>query len=187
LPIGLAVCVLILLAVLSRELQIDSVRGTFAADALVRAATERRHDRAVAARLDGMGSTFLVPIFFVTSGIRLDVASLFSDPVAVATVPLYVLVMLVARGAPAFLFYWASLSFPQRVVLALHSCTRFSLVVAITGVVERVRPDAGCSGCRPSSAVGVARISSWLRRRKCGMVRSRAVANGARVVGAVTG
>jgi Kef-type K+ transport system membrane component KefB len=134
LPMRLAICVLILAVVLSDQLQIDMVLGAFVAGALVRAALERRHDEAISARLDGLGSAFLVPIFFITAGVRLDVASLFSDPIALMMVPLYAALMLVARGLPALLLYRADLSLAQRIGLALHSGTQLSLVVAITSI-----------------------------------------------------
>ena len=76
----LAICVLILVVVLSDELQIDMALGAFIAGAMVRAALDSASRRGHQARLDGLGSAFLVPIFFVTAGVRLDVASLFSDP-----------------------------------------------------------------------------------------------------------
>lgn len=134
LPMRLAICLLILVVVLSDQLQIDMVLGAFVAGAMVRAALDRRHDEAISARLDGVGSAFLVPIFFVTAGVRLDVASLFSDPTALIMVPLYAALMLVARGLPALLFYRVDLSLSQRIGLALHSGTQLSLVVAITGI-----------------------------------------------------
>jgi Kef-type K+ transport system membrane component KefB len=134
LPMRLAICALILLAVLSERLQIDMVLGAFIAGAIVRAALDRRHDEAVKARLDGLGSAFMIPIFFIASGVRLDVASLFSNPIGLMMVPLYAALMLAARGLPALLLYRADLSLPQRIGLALHSGTQLSLVVAITGI-----------------------------------------------------
>jgi Kef-type K+ transport system membrane component KefB len=134
LPMRLAICSLILLVVLSEQLRIDMVIGAFVAGALMRAVLQRHHDEAMSARLDGVGSAFLVPIFFVTSGVRLDVASLFSDPVVLMMAPLYAALMLVARGLPALLLYRSDLSFRQRIGLAFHSGTQLSLVVAITGI-----------------------------------------------------
>ncbi|ARN83420.1 cation:proton antiporter [Methylocystis bryophila] len=137
LPVRLAMCALILLGVLSEQLQIEVVVGAFIAGALTRAALERQHDEAMKARLDGAGSAFLIPIFFVTSGVRLDVASLVSSPIALTMAAVYALLMLVARGAPALLLYGADLSLRQRVGLALHSGTQLPLVVAITAIAVR--------------------------------------------------
>jgi len=146
LPMRLAICVLILLVVLSDWLQIDMVLGAFVAGAMVRASVERRHDEAISAWLDGIGSAFLVPIFFITSGARLDVASLFHDPLALMMVPVYAALMLVARGVPALLLYGADLSGRQRIALALHSGTQLSLVVAITGIAVHRGLMAGSQG-----------------------------------------
>ncbi len=137
LPARLAVCSLILLVVLSDYLNIDIALGAFVAGALVRASIERRHDEALAARFAGLGSAFAIPIFFITSGVRLDVVSLFSDPLTLIMVPVYALLMLAARGLPALLLYRFDLSSRQRVALALHSATQLPLVVAITGIAVK--------------------------------------------------
>lgn len=134
LPMRLAICLLIILIVLSKRLDIDIVLGAFVAGAIIRASIERHHDEALSARMDGIGSAFLVPIFFITAGIRLDLAALFSDPVALAMVPIYALLMLATRGVPALLLYRSDLSGRDRVALALHSGTQLSLVVAITAI-----------------------------------------------------
>jgi len=86
LPMRLAIFVLILLVFLSEQLDIDMVLGGFVAGAVVRASLQDHHFEAFSARLDGIGSAFLVPIFFITSGIRLDIASLFSNPTGLMSV-----------------------------------------------------------------------------------------------------
>ena len=101
---------------------------------MVRAALEHHHHEALSARLDGLGSGFLVPIFFVTAGTRLDVAALLSAPVVLMMVPVYALLMLAARGLPAILLYRSDLTSHQRIALALHSGTQLPLVVAITHI-----------------------------------------------------
>jgi Kef-type K+ transport system membrane component KefB len=134
LPMRLTICVLILLVVLSEKLKIDLVLGAFVAGAVVRAALPRRQHDIFSARLDGLGSAFAVPIFFVAAGARLDVAALVSQPVVWLMVPAYALMMLAARGLPALLLYRAEFSWSKRFALALHSGTQLSLVVAITGI-----------------------------------------------------
>jgi Kef-type K+ transport system membrane component KefB len=130
----LAIFVLILFVVLSDQLGIDLILGAFTAGAVVRAALPPRHHEAMSARLDGIGSAFLVPIFFVISGTRLDLVSLFSSPAVAGMIFVYALLMLVARGVPALLLYRADLSFRQRTALALHCGTQMPLVVAITSI-----------------------------------------------------
>lgn len=112
--------------------------GAFVAGAVVRAALTEQSRRSIATRLDGLGSAFVVPVFFITSGVRLDIAGMVSDPRAIAMVPVYAALMLVTRGVPALLLYRAVLSRPQRMALALHLGTQISMVVVIAGItVER--------------------------------------------------
>ena len=134
LPMRLAISVMLLLVVLAEWLNIDLVLGAFIAGAVIRAALARDQHEQITARLDGIGSAFFVPIFFMTSGVRLDVAALFSDWTALAMVPVYALLMLLVRGIPVMLIYGGALSLAQRESLALHLGTQISLVVAITGI-----------------------------------------------------
>jgi Kef-type K+ transport system membrane component KefB len=137
LPMRVVICVLILLVVLSQQLKIDMVLRAFVAGAIVRSALAEGHRKDIAVRLDAIGSAFLVPIFFITSGTRLDVASLFSSPQTLAMVPVYTLLMLMVRGIPALLLYRAVLTAGQRVALAFHLSTQISLVVPITGIAVK--------------------------------------------------
>jgi Kef-type K+ transport system membrane component KefB len=134
LPMRLTIVLLILLVVLSDELDIDLVLGAFVAGAIVRAGLADHQREAMATRLDGVGSAFLVPIFFITSGVRLDVAALLSHPVALAMVPIYAVLMLATRGLPTILLYRADLNPRQCFGLALHLATQISVVVAITSI-----------------------------------------------------
>jgi Kef-type K+ transport system membrane component KefB len=134
LPMRLTIVLLILLVVLSDKLGIDLVLGAFVAGAIVRAGLSDRQREAMATRLDGVGSAFLVPIFFIASGVRLDVAALLSDPIALAMVPIYAILMLATRGLPTLLLYRADLNPRQCFGLALHLATQISVVVAITSI-----------------------------------------------------
>jgi Kef-type K+ transport system membrane component KefB len=134
LPMRLTICVLVLLVVLSRDLDIDMVLGAFVAGAIVRSALHEQHRDGIALRLDGVGSAFLIPIFFITSGTRLDVISLFTSRPALVMVPVYAMLMLLVRGLPALLLYRAVLPKWQRLALALHLGTQISLVVPITSI-----------------------------------------------------
>lgn len=137
LPMRLAICLLILLIMISEKFGIDFVLGAFVAGAVVRAAVPERDHEAMAVRLDGIGSAFLVPVFFVISGMKLDVAALVTDPTATAMVGVYAVLMLVVRGAPALLLYWRDLRPEQIRALAFHSGTQLALVVAISGLATR--------------------------------------------------
>jgi Kef-type K+ transport system membrane component KefB len=78
----------------------------------------------------------MVPIFFVCSGIQLDVHALFGSWSGVGMMLTYAGSLLVIRGAPAFL-YRNELPSPHVKALALYSATTLSLIVAITGTAVR--------------------------------------------------
>ncbi len=80
---------------------LDAVLGAFVAGIVLRAAM-RDMDPGVEERfvskLNAIGFGFLIPFFFVATGIRLDVGALEHDPATVALVPLFLAAMVVARG-----------------------------------------------------------------------------------------
>jgi Kef-type K+ transport system membrane component KefB len=53
------------------------------------------------AKLDAVGYGFVVPVFFVASGVRLDLTGLLADPAAAVPVPAFLLALLAARGLAA--------------------------------------------------------------------------------------
>jgi Kef-type K+ transport system membrane component KefB len=90
------------LAVLAERTGLEAILGAFVAGALVRLV-----DRDVAhthplfpVKLDAIGYGFVVPVFFVASGMRFDLRSLLASPGTLALVPLFVAALLVVRGLP---------------------------------------------------------------------------------------
>jgi Kef-type K+ transport system membrane component KefB len=55
-------------------------------------------------KLEAVGFGVFVPFFFVATGLRLDVESLFASGSALARVPIFLGALLVIRGLPAFLY-----------------------------------------------------------------------------------
>lgn len=55
-------------------------------------------------KLEGIGYGFLVPVFFVSSGLTFDLHALFSSPSTVVRTPLFLLALLAVRGIPALLY-----------------------------------------------------------------------------------
>ncbi len=102
-----AMVLLLAFVVLAEKVGLESILGAFLAGAAVavldRDAGTHPHFRV---KLDAVGYGFLVPVFFVTSGMRLDVSGL-TDPAQAARVPVFLLVLLVARGLPALLSWRA--------------------------------------------------------------------------------
>ena len=97
-------CVALLLGLVAVASQfgLETILGAFVAGAVL-ALVDRdamSHPR-LRAKLDAVGYGFVVPIFFVASGVRLDLTGLLADPAAAARVPAFLLALLAARGLAA--------------------------------------------------------------------------------------
>ncbi len=55
-------------------------------------------------KLEAIGYGFLIPIFFITSGVQFDLGSLLAAPASLLKVPLFLAAMLLVRGLPAILY-----------------------------------------------------------------------------------
>lgn len=151
-PVRLAVFLAVSFALAGQHLGLDLVLGAFVAGAVLRALmpADLHHD--LMTRLSAVGYGFLIPIFFVTSGMKLDIASMVHSPMAL--VPVFVLMMLGARWLPVLWLYRNILSMRQRFALALHSGTQLPLVVEIAAIaVERGEMPDWCSASLVLAAV----------------------------------
>jgi Kef-type K+ transport system membrane component KefB len=100
-----AMLLLLGFVVLAEKFGLESILGAFMAGAVVglldRDTSTHPQFRT---KLDAIGFGFLIPVFFVASGLGLDVSGLFDSPAALARVPVFVAMLLVVRGAPALLY-----------------------------------------------------------------------------------
>ena len=101
LRVRLSVALVICFAALAQLGGLEVVLGAFFAGGILNVLDDSMHDPLFRARLDGLGYGFLIPVFFVASGARLDFSALSLWPDAAVLVPLLVLTLLVSRGAPA--------------------------------------------------------------------------------------
>ena len=100
-----AVVLLVAFVALAEQFGLESILGAFMAGAVVglvdRDSASHPHFRT---KLEAIGYGFLIPVFFVNSGLRLDLSGLMENPSALARVPVFVVALLVVRGLPALLF-----------------------------------------------------------------------------------
>jgi Kef-type K+ transport system membrane component KefB len=132
--VRLVVLLLIAFVALAERLGLETILGAFLAGALVGLIDRdsASHPR-FRAKLDAIGYGFLIPIFFVSSGVRLDLRGLLENPAALALVPLFLLAMLVVRGIPALL--WAhSLGGRETAASALLQATSLPFIVTATQI-----------------------------------------------------
>jgi Kef-type K+ transport system membrane component KefB len=129
-----AVVLLVAFVVLAERFGLESILGAFLAGAVVGMLDRdsASHPR-FRVKLDAVGYGFLIPVFFVTSGLRLDVGSLVDSPSALAQVPLFLLALLAARGLPALL-YAPSLGLRAAVTAGLLQATSLPFIVTATQI-----------------------------------------------------
>jgi Kef-type K+ transport system membrane component KefB len=155
-----AVLVLVIaLVALAYKLGLDLLLGGFMAGLIVRQAVGQREVEVLESKLTAVGYGFLIPFFFVVSGMRFDLDALAASTTALLELPLFLVLFLVVRGVPAVTLYRRELDRDGRTALALFSAAQLPLVVAITAIaVEVGKMDAGTA----AALVGAGILSTLL-------------------------
>ena len=134
LAIRAAVVTIFALVALASTLGLELLLGGFAAGVIVRLALKAREVEAFESKLTAVGYGFLIPFFFVVSGIEFDLGALLDDPVRLLELPLFLALFFVVRGVPALLLYGREFERRDRLALGFFSATQLPLVVAITTI-----------------------------------------------------
>jgi Kef-type K+ transport system membrane component KefB len=144
---GVRIAVLFCVALIwvADEWRLDILLGAFAAGMVTRLFLVRHSeapveidDRSVdnrsevSTRIEALGFGFFIPLFFVVSGVRFDLSGL-AEIGSMLKVPMFLALLLVVRGLPAWL---CRNDLPPRDVraLALFQATALPLIVVITGI-----------------------------------------------------
>jgi Kef-type K+ transport system membrane component KefB len=120
-------------------------------------------------KLDAIGYGLLVPVFFVASGVRLDLQGLLAQPSALLRVPVFLLALLVVHGLPA-LRYLSDLGRHATIAAGLLQATSLPfLVTAATigiqvGTISSVTGAALICAGLLSVVIFPAAALSWLRK-----------------------
>jgi len=133
--VRIAFLLLAVLVYLSEEFGLEVVMGAFLAGAMVSLLDRDDAVRATGLqdKLEGIGFGIFIPIFFVVSGVKLDLDALFSSFDTIVLVPLTVIALLVVRGLPA-LVYRRFVPQRQAISAGLLQATSLSFVVAASQI-----------------------------------------------------
>jgi len=124
------ICLLFALLVVASEFGLDVVLGAFLAGVVLRRwAPLDVH--ALESKLDAIGYGFFIPVFFVSSGMSLDLDSIVESP---ARLFVFFGLLLAVRGAPALVLYRRDLPFVQRLQMTLLTATALPLLVALATI-----------------------------------------------------
>ncbi|EME19082.1 sodium/proton antiporter [Rhodococcus triatomae BKS 15-14] len=137
--VRLTILLLVSLGALAALFEVDAILAAFAAGFILRRAFPGGDER-LESKLDGLAFGLLIPVFFVTSGMAIDVSAVIASPGVLVT---FVVLIVLVRGLPVFLAEKFDrgpdgLAPPptirERTQVALYSATALPLIVAVTGV-----------------------------------------------------
>jgi Kef-type K+ transport system membrane component KefB len=118
------------LLVIAADFGLDVVLGAFLAGIVLRRwAPLDVH--ALEGKLDAVGYGFFIPVFFVSSGMNLDLDSILKAP---ARLFVFFGLLLVVRGMPALFLYRRDLEVVQRIQMTLLTATALPLLVALSEI-----------------------------------------------------
>jgi Kef-type K+ transport system membrane component KefB len=131
-----AVVLLVAFAAVAEALGLEVILGAFAAGALLSLLDrdEMMTHAAFRTKLEAIGFGLFIPVFFITSGLRFDLAALFASGSTIAMVPIFLVVLLVVRGLPAVLLYRSVVTRRQATVAGLFQATSLPFIVAGTAI-----------------------------------------------------
>ena len=171
-----SVVLLLGLLVLAQRFGLDVVLGAVLAGMVLRTWL-RREDVDVhpfEEKLDAVGYGIFIPIFFVTSGMTLDVPAMVKNPLRVLA---FLALLLLVRGLPSLVIYRRALPRSQRVQMTFITATTLPLLIALAeiGLQDGVMLSANAAAIvgagvlsvliYPAAAVGLARRDRWQARR----------------------
>jgi Kef-type K+ transport system membrane component KefB len=137
-----AVLLLVALAALATRFGVELLLAAFMAGAVLSLVDRNAMSHPqFEAKLHAVGYGFLIPVFFIASGLQFDLHSLLNLD-SLAKLPLFVLALLAVRGLPALL-YLPVLGRAQTVAAGLLQATSLPFIVAATqiglalGVIQR--------------------------------------------------
>jgi Kef-type K+ transport system membrane component KefB len=157
--VRLVMLVIAVLVAISIWLGLDMLLGAFVAGLVLKAVMRDAADplvEQVDAKIEAVGYGFLVPIFFVSTGVTFDLHALVSSGFALAGLPVFLALFLVVRGIPGAFAAPVGATRRDRVSLAFFSATALPIIVAVTNIGRNA---GDLSSATATSLVGAGLLS----------------------------
>jgi Kef-type K+ transport system membrane component KefB len=128
-----SVVLLFLLLVIAARFGQDVVLGAMLAGIVLRTWTRRMgiDVRGLEQKFDAVGYGIFIPVFFVSSGMTLDIGGIAGNPLRLIV---FFLLLLVIRGLPSLLVYRRVLPPRQRAEMTFITATAMPLLVALAEI-----------------------------------------------------
>jgi Kef-type K+ transport system membrane component KefB len=128
-----SIVLLLLLLVAAQRFGLDVVLGAMLAGMVLRSWTHGIDIDVtpLEGKLDAVGYGFFIPVFFVASGMALDVQSIARNPLRLLV---FFVLLLVVRGLPSLLVYRRALPLRQRAEMTFITATTMPLLIALAAI-----------------------------------------------------
>jgi Kef-type K+ transport system membrane component KefB len=128
-----AVVLLFLLLVAAARFGLDVVLGAMLAGMVLRSWTRRMgvDTEPLEIKLEAVGYGIFIPIFFVASGMTLDLRAIIASPLRLLV---FLALLLVVRGLPALVIYARVLPMIQRLEMIFITATTMPLLIALAEI-----------------------------------------------------
>ena len=128
-----SIVLLLVLLVAAGRFGLDVVLGAMLAGIVLRSWTRRIgvDVTPLEGKLDAVGYGFFIPVFFVASGMALDVQSIAENPLRLIV---FFVLLLVVRGLPSLLVYRRALPLRQRAEMTFITATTMPLLIALAAI-----------------------------------------------------
>jgi Kef-type K+ transport system membrane component KefB len=133
LPVRICLLILASLVVLAQNLDLDLALGALAAGMVVSLATQGLETETLHLKLDAIGFGFLAPVFFINSGMNLDVAAAFGTTSGLLLAGAFFVALIVTR-LPAVVLQSPELGSRRAMALGMYSATTLGMVVALSQI-----------------------------------------------------
>ena len=134
LRVRLAITFALAFSVVAEHFGLATILGAFLAGVIVRRTDESpASQEEFQGKLEAIGFGFLIPVFFVSTGVGLDIASLFHSTRAIIDVPIFLIALLVVRGVPALL-YVRAVGRTRAVAAGFMQATSLTFIVVATTI-----------------------------------------------------
>ena len=132
-PLRWSVVLLLVLLVAADAFGLDVVLGAMLAGMVLRSWTARLDvdARPLETKLDAVGYGIFIPVFFVASGMTLDIRSIIANPLRLVV---FTLLLLAVRGLPALVIYARVLPLRQRLEMTFITATTMPLLIALAEI-----------------------------------------------------
>jgi Kef-type K+ transport system membrane component KefB len=131
-----AVVLLFLLLAVASRFGLDVVLGAMLAGMVLRHWTRRMDvdTTSLDRKFDAVGYGIFIPIFFISSGMTLDLRAISQNPLRLL---IFFLLLLIVRGLPCLLVYRRALAARQRLEMTFITATTLPLLIALAAIGQR--------------------------------------------------